>query len=149
MLSSFGGVFTVVMTTISLFGVLLVVTRKRKQIKTLKNQPISLQPSGSVTNSQQLPPKRFLLTSNNEDYACEIKMLSFLAQQKGDGNHKQLRVLHVIGGGDTTLCSLLHPDVSLVVGLDMNLDQIQLLKLKLAVDILAESNRSNAISRLL
>lgn len=77
------------------------------------------------------PPKfkpKFMLVSNNEDFRVEQACLNRLQAPP-----KSLRVLHITGGADTTLTSLMHPSVGHIVSGDMSPAQLHLVRLKLAV----------------
>jgi hypothetical protein len=73
----------------------------------------------------------FMLATNNEDYRVETAVLNRL----GDAESGSLRMMTIVGGGDTTLVSLMHPSVGQLTALDMNPNQMHLFRLKLAVAI--------------
>lgn len=90
--------------------------------------------SKSTTTPKASAPRIFFLTSNNEDYQVENEVVRFIHRQRGRPK-KGLDVLQVAGGGDTTLSSLMLPEVDNVQAIDMNRRQLNLLKLKLAVAV--------------
>ena len=84
---------------------------------------------------------QFMIIVNNEDYRAETAVLNKLSESASSpGNYAQvtdpkLNVLTVVGGADTTLVSLMHPNVASVTGLDMSPNALHLLRLKLAVAV--------------
>ena len=78
---------------------------------------------------------QFMITVNNEDYRAETAVLNKLSEPSSSTDHPKLKVLTVVGGADTTLVTLMHPNVATVTGLDMSPNALHLLRLKLAVAV--------------
>ena len=84
---------------------------------------------------------QFMIIVNNEDYRAETAVLNKLSESASSPNRyaqetdPKLNVLTVVGGADTTLATLLHPNVGSVTGLDMSPNALHLLHLKLAVAV--------------
>ena len=81
--------------------------------------------------------EHFMLVTNNEDFRVEMNILNRIEEKKrgrgGERKEKGVKMMTVVGGGDTTLTCLMHPFVDRVVGIDMSENQIHLLYLKLAI----------------
>ena len=87
-------------------------------------------PPASETRTSQ-----FMIVVNNEDFRAETAVLNKLSEKAEETDSKKLNVLTVVGGADTTLVSLMHPNVGSVTGLDMSPNALHLLWLKHAVAV--------------
>jgi len=90
------------------------------------------------SSSAPVPPppegksSKFMIVVNNEDFRVETAVLNKLTDNTPPGS---LRMMTVVGAGDTTLTSLMHPAVGHVTGLDMSPAQLHLVQLKLATAV--------------
>mmetsp|Transcript_477 Transcript_477/g.1061 ORF Transcript_477/g.1061 Transcript_477/m.1061 type:complete len:441 (+) Transcript_477:92-1414(+) len=101
----------------------------------------------STSSSAASPPEagsrtsQFMILINNEDYRAETAVLNKLSESApSPGGFAQetdpkLNALTVVGGADTSLVTLMHPNVASVTGLDMSPNALHLLRLKLAVAV--------------
>lgn len=108
--------------------------------------------SGDDESSSPGKSPNFMIVVNNEDFRVETAALNKMSvEQPG-----QVRMLAVVGGGDTTLASLIHQHVGHITAVDMAPNQVHLLQLKLATaisdattteaaDFLVQGDRSSAI----